>query len=219
MSKAIKYIYASQRPDGSWFGSWGVCFTYATMFALESLALNGEVYENSGRVQRACTFLLGKQMADGGWSESYEVSLLSTLNCFLQHFYATADCDVQACESGEWVGLDQSTVINTAWAVMALLTAKYPDQEPIKRGCRLIMNRQQPNGEWLWESTVSSSLFICSRSRALTPIEFSVAYSTEALVSTILFSYSFGRHGPSERQQRSLTGRRQGDLAVGMRKV
>jgi lanosterol synthase len=73
----MKYIYASQRPDGSWFGSWGVCFTYATMFALESLALYGETYENSERVRRACKFLLGKQMADGGWSESYEVGFFA----------------------------------------------------------------------------------------------------------------------------------------------
>ncbi|KAK9893549.1 terpene synthase [Cystobasidium minutum MCA 4210] len=130
MSKAMKYIHASQRPDGSWFGSWGVCFTYATMFALESLALNGETCETSERARRACSFIVSKQMPDGGWGESYE-----------------------ACETGEWVDLDRSTVINTSWAVIALLTAKYPDPEPIKKACRLIMNRQQPNGEWLWEST------------------------------------------------------------------
>lgn len=55
------------------------------MFALESLALNGETYENSERVRRACQFLLGKQMADGGWSESYEVGLLS---CAAKRFTA-----------------------------------------------------------------------------------------------------------------------------------
>lgn len=45
------------------------------MFALESLALNGETHATSERVRRACQFLLGKQMSDGGWSESYEVRL------------------------------------------------------------------------------------------------------------------------------------------------
>lgn len=50
-----------------------MCFTYATMFALESLALNGESYTTSERVRRACHFLLDKQMADGGWGESYKV--------------------------------------------------------------------------------------------------------------------------------------------------
>ena len=26
-----------QRPDGSWYGSWGVCFTYGTWFGIEAL--------------------------------------------------------------------------------------------------------------------------------------------------------------------------------------
>ena len=32
--------------DGGWFGSWAICFTYAGVFALESLASVGENYEN-----------------------------------------------------------------------------------------------------------------------------------------------------------------------------
>ena len=26
------YLLREQRPDGSWYGSWGVCFTYAAWF-------------------------------------------------------------------------------------------------------------------------------------------------------------------------------------------
>jgi len=44
------------------------------MFALESLGIAGETYENSERVQRACEFLRSKQMDDGGWGETYMVS-------------------------------------------------------------------------------------------------------------------------------------------------
>jgi len=40
----------------------------------------------------------------------------------------------------------------TAWACIGLLEAHYPDLEPIKRGLKLIMSRQQPNGEWLQEA-------------------------------------------------------------------
>lgn len=40
----------------------------------------------------------------------------------------------------------------TAWALIGLMKAKYPDVEPIKKGIKLIMERQQPNGEWLQEA-------------------------------------------------------------------
>ena len=55
---AVKYLHDAQRPEGGWFGSWGICFTYATQFALESLALVGETYATSERVRKACRFLL-----------------------------------------------------------------------------------------------------------------------------------------------------------------
>lgn len=71
---ALKYIRRAQRPDGSWYGSWGICFTYAGMFAIQSLAAVGELYENSDSSRRGCHFLLEKQMEDGGWGESYRVS-------------------------------------------------------------------------------------------------------------------------------------------------
>lgn len=35
--------------------------------------------------------------------------------------------------------------------IIALLEAGYPNREPIERAVRLIMRRQQANGEWLQE--------------------------------------------------------------------
>lgn len=40
----------------------------------------------------------------------------------------------------------------TAWAIIGLLEAHYPDLEPIQKGLQLIMSRQQKNGEWLQEA-------------------------------------------------------------------
>lgn len=37
-------------------------------------------------------------------------------------------------------------------AVITLITAKYPDMEPIRHGCRLIMSRQKRDGSWPQES-------------------------------------------------------------------
>jgi len=75
IKRATNWIKSNQRLDGSWYGSWGICFTYATMFALESMASIGETYSNSKISKAGCEFLLSKQREDGGWSESYKVSL------------------------------------------------------------------------------------------------------------------------------------------------
>ncbi|KAG9296972.1 hypothetical protein G9A89_001810 [Geosiphon pyriformis] len=127
--RAAEFIYNSQHENGGWLGSWGICFTYATMFALESLASFGETYYNSPSVMRGCDFLIMKQRADGGWGESYE-----------------------SCELGEYVNHAEAQVVNTAWALLALMSAKYPDETPIRRGIELIMSRQLPNGEWKQEA-------------------------------------------------------------------
>lgn len=60
-----------QRPDGSWYGNWGVCFTYGTWFGCEALAAAGETHATSPSARAAAAFLLQKQRADGGWGESY----------------------------------------------------------------------------------------------------------------------------------------------------
>ncbi|KAI0060948.1 terpene synthase [Artomyces pyxidatus] len=129
IKEAIKFLHNIQKPEGGWFGSWGICFTYATMFALESLALVGETYETSTSARRACDFLLSKQRADGGWGESYKT-----------------------CETGVWVDHENTQVVQTAWAAMALMYAKYPHPGPIARAVKLVMWRQQEDGSWPQEA-------------------------------------------------------------------
>ena len=135
-SKAIKFIHSNQREDGSWYGSWAICFTYAALFALESLGSVGENYNNSDKVKKACEFLISKQKYDGGWGESY-----------------------LSCELEEYTQHQQSQVVQTSWAILALLHAKYPNREPIKKAVILIMSRQNSNGAWSQEAIeVSESL-------------------------------------------------------------
>ncbi|KJX98068.1 lanosterol synthase like protein [Zymoseptoria brevis] len=127
--RAVEWIRSDQRADGSWYGSWAICFTYAGMFALESLRTQGETYANSERVRRACQFFLDRVNEDGGWAESYK-----------------------SCETGMWSPHPQgSQVVQTAWVIIALLEAEFPEREPIERAVRLLMRRQQANGEWLQE--------------------------------------------------------------------
>ncbi|PSN75369.1 lanosterol synthase [Corynespora cassiicola Philippines] len=127
--RAIEYIRRAQRPDGSWYGSWGICFTYAAMFAMESLACAGESYANSERVRRGCAFLLSHQMEDGGWGETY-----------------------RSCETGVYTPHERSQVVQTAWVVIALLEAGYPDPEPLRRALGVVVRRQQASGEWKQEA-------------------------------------------------------------------
>lgn len=46
ISGAVKFIYRQQLADGSFYGSWGICFTYAMFFAVESLSSVGETYKS-----------------------------------------------------------------------------------------------------------------------------------------------------------------------------
>ena len=32
LARGQRFVLREQRPDGSWYGSWGVCFTYAAWF-------------------------------------------------------------------------------------------------------------------------------------------------------------------------------------------
>jgi lanosterol synthase len=152
--KAVKWIKTAQRADGSWYGSWGICFTYAGMFALESLSSIGETYKTSQSSKRGCDFLILKQRPDGGWSESYKVCLLLTqIRATGPGTGALTIGLHQSCEDMVYTEHPTgSQVVMTAWALIGLMKADYPDVQPIKRGIKLIMERQQPNGEWLQEA-------------------------------------------------------------------
>lgn len=55
-----------------------------------------------------------------------------------------------------------SLVVQTAWALIALMAVEYPAVEPIKRGVKLLMSRQQVIGEWLEEEIPGAFHGFCS---------------------------------------------------------
>ncbi|ORZ36368.1 lanosterol synthase [Catenaria anguillulae PL171] len=131
VQRALKYIRAVQEPaTGAWYGAWGVCYTYATWFAVESLCgAGGGNYSTSPEIRRACDFIASKQFADGGWGESYK-----------------------SCEVHAYVPHPQgSQVVQTAWAVLLLMRAEYTNEDVIRRGVELIATRQLANGAWSQE--------------------------------------------------------------------
>ncbi|KAF3431861.1 hypothetical protein FNV43_RR26597 [Rhamnella rubrinervis] len=71
LTNAVQYIEDMQRPDGSWYADYGICFTYCAWFALVALTAAGKTYNNSPTIRKATEFILQKQNDDGGWGESY----------------------------------------------------------------------------------------------------------------------------------------------------
>ncbi|KAI9182873.1 Lanosterol synthase (Oxidosqualene--lanosterol cyclase) [Blastocladiella emersonii ATCC 22665] len=129
-ARALEYIKRVQEPAGGWYGAWGVCYTYATWFAVESLAgAGGDTYATLKHIRRACDFIAGKVKPDGGWGEHYT-----------------------SCERHVYVQHAESQVVNTAWAVLTLMRAEYPDHTLIRRGIELILSRQRENGSWRQEA-------------------------------------------------------------------
>ena len=50
----------------------------------------------------------------------------------------------QTCEACVWIEHDDTQVVQTSWAAMALMYAKYPYTEPIAKAVALVMSRQLP---------------------------------------------------------------------------
>jgi lanosterol synthase len=115
LRRSVRYLFKRQREDGSWPGSLSACYTYPMFLVIMSLDSVGEQFSTSEEVVRACAFLLSKQREDGGWGEHWTGS-----------------------ETGEYMQHpEKSQVVHTAWAVLALMFAKYSDEVAIEKGLKV----------------------------------------------------------------------------------
>lgn len=134
INAGLGFIIKQQKADGSWYGGWAVCFTYATWFAAETLskALNKGYFDDAiltDSINKACAFLVGKQKADGGWGESFK-----------------------SCSELVYTEAETSQSVNTAWAVLALLSGNFQDKSIIDKGIRVLLNKQTELGDWPQEN-------------------------------------------------------------------
>ena len=101
---------------------------------MEGLVLSGEP-AGSDHLRRACAFLLAKQNPNGGWGEDFT-------SCYNKAY---------ARDGMTRFGSGGSGVVNTAWAMLALLAANCDDDEALRRGAAYLMSEQLPNGDWKQE--------------------------------------------------------------------
>lgn len=124
MQRAIAYLRREQEKDGSWFGRWGTNYIYGTWSVLCALNAAGIPPEDPA-VSRACAWLISVQRADGGWGEDEETYAHATPGTFTE-----------------------STPSQTAWALLALMSAGRADHPAVARGVAWLQATQKENGEW-----------------------------------------------------------------------
>jgi squalene/oxidosqualene cyclase-like protein len=118
-----RFLRKSQRSDGSWEGSWGVCFTYGTWFGVRGLHAAG-AKNSDPALRRACAFLYQHQNADGGLGESGE-------SCREKRYLTSA-----------------SHTVNTAWALLTLITAGEARNPRCAHAAQFLVATQLASGDW-----------------------------------------------------------------------
>ncbi len=132
VERAIHFIRHTQRPDGPWWGRWGVNYIYGTWSVLRGLGAIG-VDPRHEYVQRAVRWLQRRQNEDGGWGET---------------------CDSYA--RPELAGMGRSLPSQTAWALLGLFAAGVTSGPAVERGVHYLLTTQDADGSWtdpLWNGT------------------------------------------------------------------
>eukprot|EP00921_Rhytidocystis_pertsovi_P009409 GHVQ01015140.1.p1 GENE.GHVQ01015140.1~~GHVQ01015140.1.p1 ORF type:complete len:968 (+),score=67.33 GHVQ01015140.1:399-3302(+) len=140
--QGVDFIMTQQIEEGGWYGSWGVCFTYGTWFALEALRCVPTTSTQRAAVEKACRFLLDRQRDDGGWTESFT-------SCVKKR-YIERDTEPNNgyLEEPNSENHSQSQVVQTSWAILGLIAGNCKNFATIDRAALFLVNKQQKDGDW-----------------------------------------------------------------------
>ena len=125
IQRGLAFLRRDQRPEGSWYGRWGLNYIYGTwsvLCALNALGIDSAAPE----VRRAVDWLVSIQNPDGGWGEdatSYKL-------------------DYRGHEPAP------STASQTAWALLGLMAAGAVDHPAVARGIVYLSHTQDDDGLW-----------------------------------------------------------------------
>jgi squalene-hopene/tetraprenyl-beta-curcumene cyclase len=122
--RGIEWLLAEQEENGAWFGRWGVNYIYGTGSVVPALITAG-LPASHPAIRRAVAWVRSVQNQDGGWGE-----------------------DLRSYSSAQWIGRGASTASQTAWALLALLSAGERDSAAVERGVRWLAETQTEDGTW-----------------------------------------------------------------------
>ncbi|WP_031055888.1 squalene--hopene cyclase [Streptomyces ochraceiscleroticus] len=122
--RGVRWLLDEQEDNGAWFGRWGVNYLYGTGCVVPALITAG-VPLGHPAVRRAVAWLESVQNADGGWGEEW-----------------------RSYSDPSYAGRGPSTASQTAWALLALLSAGEREGAAVEAGVRRLIRTQSASGSW-----------------------------------------------------------------------
>jgi sporulenol synthase len=110
------WLIKHQEQNGSWYGRWGVSYIYGTWAAITGLRAVGVKAEHPS-IQKAVKWLKDIQQLDGGWGES-----------------------CKSDKARNYFPLPYSTIVQTSWAVDALISVFDVPTPEIEKGIHFLTN-------------------------------------------------------------------------------
>jgi squalene-hopene/tetraprenyl-beta-curcumene cyclase len=157
----VEWFTARQNKDGGWTPFVGSQDSLRqsepdiTGAVLEALSLEGRA--NEKRFARAIEFLRSVQQADGSWHDSRHAQPILSTSSAIRGLIAvgTRRDDDMIAAAINWLVIRQqpdgswnSSVIETAATLLALIAARSVEHPAVRRGIEFLIESQDENGGW-----------------------------------------------------------------------